>query len=72
MFDYLLTPDASIKLFNFQTSWIKRMESIDGGECMTTDMLPDGKYVEYSCYSYTCTNAVPVNSNTKFSWGVFH
>lgn len=41
--DYLLTPDASMKLFNSQTGWIKQMESIVKDECVSPDTLPEGK-----------------------------
>lgn len=43
IFDYLLTPEASIKLFNSQASWIQQMESIDSGEFISSDTLPEGK-----------------------------
>lgn len=44
IFDYLLTPEASIKLFHSQANWIKRMESIHDGESVSTDNLPEGKH----------------------------
>lgn len=51
IFDYLLTPEASIRLFHSQANWIKQMESIMDGEFVSTDDLPEGKH---SLALYTC------------------
>ena len=44
IFDYLLTPEASIKLFHSQAKWIKQMESINVDEFVSPDNLPEGKH----------------------------
>lgn len=44
IFDYLLTPEASIKLLYSQDNWIKQMESIDSAEFISPDTLPEGKH----------------------------
>lgn len=43
VFDYLLTPEASIKLFHYQANWTNQLKSIDDGEFISPDNLPEGK-----------------------------
>lgn len=59
IFDHLLTPEASIKLFHSQANWIKQMQSIksinDDGFA-SPDILPDGKYIQPSISFFLFTH----------------
>lgn len=46
IFDYLLTPEASIKQIHSQISWLKQMKALYDENIANVDSIPEGLFIQ--------------------------
>lgn len=68
IFDYLFTPNASIKQLKSQIMWLKQFETLAEEKIISSDGLPEGKLIDVSILFGV---SIPLFSNVFLNYFFF-